>query len=287
MQAGTDTRRSCDRRVEEELRAIEVRFIPHPDFSDSDAIHAILESITADRESPRVEASAIGISIPQVSLLTPAEEKHLFLKMNCLRSLAVDRRDRALEKGAREIDLRTVRNLLADADAIRGQISDANQRLVLKIAGKFSGTLSDTQDFVSEANLVMLTAIDRFDVSRGFRFSTYATHSLRRHLSRVWQRNAKRSTCPETDVERISLDDEQPWVDSEVKAMVPRILSSLNERQREVVSLRFGLSGKKPMRYNELGKRMNLSAERVRQIVLQACRRLREKYSSAVGLETA
>jgi RNA polymerase sigma factor (sigma-70 family) len=286
MHVELEATQAGDCQIEAELRAIDCRFMAHDDFLDSDKIHSILESTTADRDAPKLEASSIGVFVPRVDLLTPAEERHLFLKMNCLRSLAADRRARALEQGARKIDLRTVRNLLNEANGIRGQISDANQRLVLKIAGKFSGTLVDTQDFVSEANVVLLTAIDRFDVSRGFRFSTYATHALRRHLARVWQRNAKRTTCPETDVERISSDEDQPWVDSEVRAMVPAILDSLSDRQRQVVALRFGLNGKSPMRYNELGRKMNLSAERVRQIVLQACRSLREKYSVTLGVES-
>lgn len=77
--------------------------------------------------------------------------------------------------------------LLELVEQIRSQLVNSNMRLVGSIARKFSSQNCDVDDLSSDGCMILLAAIDRFDYSRGFRFSTYATHSIQRHFYRVWK----------------------------------------------------------------------------------------------------
>lgn len=73
--------------------------------------------------------------------------------------------------------------MLEQSEQIRGQLVRSNLRLVASIARKFSTSVQDVEEFSSDGSMILLGAIDRFDYSRRFRFSTYATHSIQRHFS--------------------------------------------------------------------------------------------------------
>ena len=270
-----------------ELQAMEIKWVHHPSFEFPNSVHHILESVADEPAPPPLSRTHFDMSIPQVDLLAPEEERTLFRRLNCLRYLAAKRRNQALENGPRPVDVRTVKNLLADADAVRDRISHANQRLLLKIASGFRSNRDDQQDLIGEAAVILLKAIDGFDVSRGFRFSTYATHAVQRHLSRVWKRNINRKLVTNGDeFQALQADDEEQWVDAELESMLPSLMRDLSKRERELVEMRFGLGRhKKAWTYREISKAIELSPERVRQIVLNACGKLRRKYAGSIGLD--
>lgn len=289
MQANTAIRSEDNCKLKAELTSLDIKWVHNPSFEFSNSVHQILESGVLDREAmPAASQTHFDITIPQVDLLTPSEERALFLRLNCLRYLAAKRRNQALENGPRPIDVRTVRNLLKDADAVRAMISDANQRLVLKIASGFRSNRDDRQDLIGEGAVVLLKAIDGFDVSRGFRFSTYATHSIQRHLSRVQKRSFDRKLVTNGDeVHALEANDPQQWVDAELESLLPTLIQELSDRERELVQMRFGLgSDDRAWTYRELAQEIDLSPERVRQIVLKACAKVRKKYASSVGLDS-
>lgn len=288
MQTQSTVRSNDHCHITRKLQATKIRWKHLTSFEFPNSVHDILESDAGMSTSalPSVE-TCFEVTVPQVDLLTPTEERALFARMNCLKYLAAKRRNQGLSNGARLVDLRTVRNLLKEADAVRAHIAHANQRLALKIARSFSSNRDEIQDLIGEASLVLLKAIDGFDVSRGFRFSTYATHAIQRHLSRVRKRAIQKRHVT-NDEQPIALEDrdEKPWVDAELAQMLPTLLKELDDRERELVGMRFGLgTDGKAWTYRDMATKVGLSSERVRQIVLQACNDLRRKYARSAGLD--
>lgn len=283
-----DSRKQRDTALEQSLKSLKIFWIHDESFEDSDEIHRLLESTEFDDRTllGRVVETSFDLQMRDVPLLSANEEQHLFRRMNCLRYMAARRRSQAMEDGTRAIDLRTVKNLMEQADRVRSQIADANQRLVLKLASSFKCRETDTQDFVGEAAMVLVRAIDKFDVSRGFRFSTYATHAIQRHLFRVQQRG-NRIPKYDSDLNTLEANEEDRWADSEVMALVPDLLGGLDDGSRKLIELRFGLrNGGRMMPYRELATEYGRSPERIRQRVLKVCAALREQYAESVGLDS-
>ncbi|REJ72474.1 MAG: hypothetical protein DWQ29_21080 [Planctomycetota bacterium] len=147
---------------------------------------------------------------------------------------------------------------------------------------------ADVEELISEANLVLLAAVDSFDCHRGFRFSTYATHSIQRHLAR-WSRRRMCKRMQEAAQDPISLSrsvsEPTGRVDRvEAKRLADRYLAllspasrSLVEQHRSLVERRFGLgSNPRPHTLREIGEQQEVSGESVRQRLHRIMRRLRE-----------
>ena len=124
------------------------------------------------------------VSLYEVPLLTREQEAHLFRKMNYLKleanklreTLDVDRPKRRL--------MDRIENLYEESVAIKNQIISANLRLVVSIAKRYIGPAEDFFELVSDGNLSLIRAVEKFDVSRGNRFSTYATWAIMKNFAR-------------------------------------------------------------------------------------------------------
>jgi len=253
------------------IARLQIDYVHDRRFDDSDTVHSLLESL------PELSAQDSAVSVTQ--------ERHLFLKMNCLRFLAAQRQRSALQRGVRPTDLRTIRNLLQQAIAVRNEIALLYQRLVYSIVGRLNANPLETDDLVSEAAVVLLRAIDKFDVSRGFRFSTYATHSVRRHLHRVLQR--VRRTAPIVGdhlVEPAVDSSEADWIDVHPGEVVSCVLAEMPVRERRMVELRFGLLGDgRALTYQDIAAEFGMSSEYVRQLVIRSCAKARQTIAQQFG----
>lgn len=217
-------------------------------------------------------------------LLTPAGEHHLFRRMNYLRFLANRKRTKIDPHQPRIKLVREVENLVAESELARKQLLESNLRLVASIARKFAKSMADFEDLLSEGNGILLYAIDKFDFSRGFRFSTYATHAIQRHYFRVIQRQQRRRRievdCP-SDVlmESVKAPDIAPQPST--PALTPEILRQmaklLDQRELRIIQDRFGLRNKpaEDKTLKVLSDEMGLSKERVRQLQHRALGKLR------------
>jgi RNA polymerase sigma factor (sigma-70 family) len=135
---------------------------------------------------------------------------------------------------------------------------------------------------ISTGNLILIKAAERFDYSRGFRFSTYATHSVQRELyrssgKRQNLRLTEVSTAPEILLESVEdrsdvrgYEEQDRRVDY-VRSLIEKVLP---EREQRVVISRFGLESDTGKTLREIGDAMGLSKERVRQLQLRALERL-------------
>jgi RNA polymerase sigma factor (sigma-70 family) len=145
-------------------------------------------------------------------------------------------------------------------------------------------------ELIGEATVPLIRAVELFNIGLGNRFSTYATWAVRNHMLRCLKRRQSAS-------ERISALD-HPWLDrmpdqrsdpdDEVRKAaqrvdsVQRLLSTLNERERLVITARFGLEGQpRGQSLHDIADRIGLSKERVRQIALAAIGKLQGIAKSA------
>ena len=78
-----------------------------------------------------------------------------------------------------------IENLYEESVATKNQIISANLRLVVSIAKRYIGPAEDFFELVSDGNLSLIRAVEKFDVSRGNRFSTYATWAIMKNFART------------------------------------------------------------------------------------------------------
>ncbi|MEP3480130.1 MAG: sigma-70 family RNA polymerase sigma factor [Fuerstiella sp.] len=273
-----------------------VAYIFSSEFDDAD--HGQMtqlsdgSSIYADRESEGtidVGGSGDFDTLRDLPLLSPTGEAFLFRKMNFQKHRAEQART-ALAAGDRsEENQFDFEDFLEDAETLRNHIAECNLRLVISIARKFATSTCDFDELMSEGNEILLKAITKFDYSRGYRFSTYATHSVQRHFYRYTQRKHKRDSVeyrssvellnelPQADADELI----QQWVQEEerMSALIAQMADRLDEREHRIVTARFGLSTSgvtKTLR--ELSAELGLSKERVRQLQMAAVEKLRDLF---------
>jgi hypothetical protein len=174
-------------------RLLEARitFVGHLSFNDSAIATEILAPMPGpdggraplEPESPEgLPGSAAGFS--EHRLLTRAQETHLFRKMNFLKYVAARLRGAIDPDKAVAAEIDQVEALLREAGAILDRIIRANQGLVVSIVKKCTWSGQDFFDWVSDGNVALLRASERFDFARGVRFSTYATWAILRDFAR-------------------------------------------------------------------------------------------------------
>jgi len=270
----------------------EIKFIPNDDFkgiSEREFNEIDVELYALEEGEPSTQADAAGAStflraLEHGRLLTFEGEQFLFKRLNFLRfranALQVTLRGR---KRAPKRDLREIERLLSEAEQSREEIAGANLRLVASIARKYSTNSDEFDEFVSEANAILLNAIDKFDFSRGYRFSTYATHAIQRHLFRLMKRRHRKGQAFAGDTHEIAMAQsasEETFPDAQAvmdaaKSILQRLDEVLTEREKRIVLSRFGLDGtEKPKALRVIGEELGISKERVRQILQQSLEKL-------------
>lgn len=237
-------------------------------------------------DAPRSGLDSYFETLAKSPLLTPEQEAFWFRKMNYLRYQASQLLDATEPLSPRAADLRSIERLVAHSEQVRNQLIQANLRLVVSVARRFVDQVCNMDELVSEGNLALMRAVEKFDVGRGFKFSTYATRAIRNalalcihQLSVCHQRYVTGSEQAIDDCEAVEEFGELPQHLKRMHESLPRLLGSLDPTSRQVVSARYGLKrGEQIKTLEEIGTAMGVSRERVRQIQLRAVRKLRSLF---------
>src|SRR5205823_6521004 len=107
-----------------------------------------------------------------------------FRKMNYLKYQAHQLREALDPEHCRATDLDRIERLQEEALAVKNQIIRANLRLVVSIAKKYVGPSNNFFELVSDGNMSLIRAVEKFDASRGFKFSTYASWAIMKNFTR-------------------------------------------------------------------------------------------------------
>ena len=246
------------------------------------------------------------------------------------------------------------KKIKAGDEEARSRLIRSNLRLVVKIAHDFKGLGLPLLDLISEGNIGLMRAVDKFDPSKGAKLSSYAAwwikQSMRRALSNQSRiiriptqsgqnlsklKNARvklveklgreptdkelseETKLPERTVTALRLaqittislhDPIQHGEDGEFRDIIPdekstspdalvrdeetlrnmlKLVDTLDERERNILTLRFGLNGEEPKTLEEVSQSIGRTRERVRQIQNYALEKLRKKLESCGLLESA
>jgi RNA polymerase primary sigma factor len=242
----------------------------------------------------------------------------------------------------RQIDI-----CLAEQNDASRSLVEGNLRLVVSIARKYINCSLPLLDLIQEGNLGLVKAVENFDYSRGYRFSTYATYWIRRNITKALTELGRTIRLPSNQVQQLRLissteakllqklghapsaeeiaaeahlsparvralrkmsqqtislqgpvsensdstivdmiEDHTTTTpldqvaDSVLKESIFEAIATLKERERDILTKRYGLDGHKAQSLEQIAAGYQLSGERIRQIEIEALRRLRHPTRS-------
>lgn len=242
----------------------------------------------------------------------------------------------------------SIKALSGDKEA-QAKLVECNLKLVVPIAKRYMGCGLPLLDLIQEGNLGLIKAAEKYDGSKGFRFSTYATYWIRQAISRALGDQSRTIRIPANMVELLSkvrkatselmqkfhrnptdkeissylnielnkiqtvmdiaqattsldsaVDDdgettiadliadntvENPYQNLVKEAniqIVNTVLSTLSNREAEILRMRFGINVDKPMTLEEVGQHYGLTKERIRQVENKAIRKLRNPVRAKI-----
>jgi len=296
--------RSSIYRVINEIRArrlleLKLEAMPHPSFDEPKQQAAILAPMPepADGKAPRRTKAPKGLppylaSLYEVPLLGREQEAHLFRKMNFLKSRAHRLRENLDPTRARTADLDEIERLQEEALAVKNQIIRANLRLVVSIAKRHVGPSNNFFELVSDGNMSLIRAVEKFDYSRGNKFSTYASWAIMKNFARtIPEENYRRDrfvtgheemfeAAADNRIDEHEYESAQKRMEEAVKGMLGR----LDDRERRIIISRYGIAGASERTLEQLGRELGITKERVRQIESRAQDKLR-KFASEQKLD--
>jgi RNA polymerase sigma factor (sigma-70 family) len=192
-------------------------------------------------------------------------------------------------------DLDRLEIYLDDASDLKRRLIRSNLRLVVAVAKKHAYGGRNLFELISDGNVSLMRAVEKFDYSRGFKFSTYASWAIIKNFARtIPAENTHRDrfvTGHELAFE-MAPDERANAYEIEIQhermtTAIDKILDRLDDRERQVIVFRYGLeSHVKPETLEEVGTRFGVTKERIRQIEARAINKLR-RFAAEDKLDVA
>jgi RNA polymerase primary sigma factor len=200
-------------------------------------------------------------------------------------NLAVQQLAAGKTKGTRAY-LARVDEARAKVQKAKNQLVVSNLRLVVLVATKYKQGALSHEDLVQEGTLGLIKAVERFDYTKGNRFSTYATWWIRKYVSLAVSKgdlvrvpkevsSAHRYVPFEERFTETLEDTPSDETSDGVKASVRKMLDSLPPRETKALTLYFGLGDREGVPLSAVGRRLKVSSGRARQIKESALSRIR------------
>ena len=171
----------------------------------------------------------------------------------------------------------------------RNKIVESNLRFVFDIARRFRGRGVSMSDLISEGNIGLMKAIERFDMSKDVKFITYAVFWVKERMMSSIKANSSRidSSLLDDFKDADSNDDCNNLIKDKVndvedeetshfrEDLLDGLMCVLNDKEKKIMEFSYGLCGNKEMSFQEIGKKYHISSERVRQIKLRSLDKIR------------
>jgi len=267
-----------------------IEFMFHESFEAENADAEILgsEPIRTEKQASLKAPPGLPPYLAQlyaIPLLTREQEAYYFRKMNYLKFKAARLRNQLDVSRAKSRVMDEIEKCLDDALEVKNTLIRSNLRLVVSIAKKHVKPNGNFFEMVSDGNISLIRAIEKFDFSRGFKFSTYASWAIMKNYARsipaeTTQLDRYRTGSDEffmASADQRSDQFEQEMTNHSQHEVIVRILSRLDERERNIIMYRFGLNtGTEPQTLEQLGGRFGVTKERIRQLETRAINKLRK-----------
>lgn len=281
-------------RIVGEMRANAIQDLPL-DFIDSEEFHEVGAKQKILTPMPEPETVTRRVKAPsglppylarlyETTLLTREQEYHQFRKFNFLKFRASQLREQLDPTDPRSGLMDEIEQLYEQAVDVKNFLVQSNLRLVVSIAKRHVTTGDEFYQLVSDGNMSLFRAVEKFDYSRGNKFSTYASWAIMKNFARsipeeFKQRDRFRTSseemfmsAPDSRLNNFKAEIEQDLRENAVN----KILESLDEREQQIIISRFGLNhDNEPQTLKEVGREIGVTKERVRQIEARALMKLR------------
>ena len=267
-----------------------IDFIYHAEFEAENADEVILAA--APIGDPKHGTSKPPPGLPpylanlySVPLLTKDQEVYYFRKMNYLKFSAARLRNQLDVARAKSKVMDEIERLLDAAVEVKNILIRGNLRLVVSVAKRHAKPNANFFEMISDGNMSLIRAIEKFDYGKGFKFSTYATWAIMKNFARsIPAENTIHDRYRTgTDELFISSPDkrsdqfEQELVNHRQHEALMQILGQLDDRERNIIVQRYGLEQQaEPQTLEQLGARHGVTKERIRQLEARALTKLRQ-----------
>jgi len=182
----------------------------------------------------------------------------------------------------------------------QNELLEANLKFVFDIAKHYTGRGIPISDLISEGNMGLIRAIDKFDENQDVKFISYAVWWIRVYMLEAIKKkkllniveiensdnstNVLENSISDNEDEMVAkndksfsneADEHKREMNQEQKEVITKLLNVLTKREREIVENYYGLNNKKELTMVEIGKKYGISSERARQINKKSLRKLR------------
>ncbi|AQQ09888.1 RNA polymerase sigma factor RpoD [Sedimentisphaera cyanobacteriorum] len=281
--------RAINRSKAKRIEAVELGFVDSPDFQKPAQMKKIEEKKIFLPSHVEVSTSPDDVNryISRINRIKPATRDHeleMFKKYNCLKKLHQQEKKTLNLSSPSGKKLQKMQSRLEEIGRIKHAVFQSNLRVVINIAAKHIGKHISFAELISEGNMALFRAIEGYDYTKGFRFSTYAGWAVVRSFARITPSDSlPLEDSMHTDMRNVDVSS-VPVVEQAGRDLDEVISANLDPKEQFVVKSHYGLDDpslikKKKKTLKQIGKELGVSQETARQIELKALQKLRHCLS--------